>query len=69
MIMKIKPKINPARSLDNLNIQKKRNWSFDKKKDEKIQIGTGQTYKEKIKVRELILINTKNLKKNRKIKL
>ena len=69
MIMKIKPKINPARSLDNLNIQKKRNWSFDKKKDEKIQIGTGQTYKEKIRVRELILINTKNLKKNRKIKL
>ena len=69
MIMKIKPKINPSKSLDNLNIQKKRNLSFDKKKDEKIQIGTGQTYKEKIKIRELILINTKNLKKNRKIKL
>ena len=72
MISKIKPKINPAKSVDILNRQKKRKWSFDKKKkekDAKIQIGIGQTYREKNKIRELILINTKNLKKTRKIKL
>ena len=72
MVSKIKPKINPAKSVDILNRQKKRKWSFDKKKkekDAKIQIGIGQTYREKNKIRELILINTKNLKKTRKIKL
>lgn len=71
-IMKIKQKNNAFKSIDNVNKGKTRNWSFEKnknEKDEKIQIGFRKTYFEKNKFKELILINTRNLKKNRKIKL
>ena len=71
-IMKIKQKNNAFKSIDNVNKGKTRNWSFEKnknEKDEKIQIGFRKTYYEKNKFKELILINTRNLKKNRKIKL
>ena len=72
MVMKVKPKINFRKNSDSLNKQKKRIWPNDrnkKAKNEKVQIGFGQTYREKNNIKELILINTKNFKKNRKIKL
>ena len=51
---------------------KKYNLSFDKEKnskDEQIQIGFGKTFNLKNKIKELILINSKNFKKNRKIQI
>ena len=72
MVMKVKPKINIGKNSDNLNKHKKKIWPNDrnkKAKNEKVQIGFGQTYREKNNIKELILINTKNFKKNRKIKL
>ena len=71
-IMKIKQRNNAFNILDNINKGKTRNWSFDKnknEKDENTQIGFRKTFYEKNKFKEIILLNTKQLKKNRKIKL
>ena len=71
-IMKIKQRNNVFNSIDSIKKGKTRNWSFEKnknEKDEKIQIGFRKTYYERNKFKELILVNTRNLKKNRKIKL
>ena len=71
-IMKIKQRNNAFHSIDNINKGKTRNWSFDKnknEKDENTQIGFRKTFYEKNKFKEIILLNTKQLKKNRKIKL
>ena len=38
-------------------------------KDDKIQIDFRKTYKDKNQFNELLLINAKNMKKNRKIKM
>ena len=59
-------------SANNLGKNTVRNWSFEKKKkrrDEKVQIGFKNKYNLKNEFKELLLVNTKNLKKNRKIKL
>jgi len=59
-------------SANNLGKNTVRNWSFEKKKkrkDDKVQIGFKNKYNLKNEFKELLLVNTKNLKKNRKIKL
>ena len=71
LLMKIKPN-KVFNTLDQIKKGQKRNLSFEKdetKKDEKVQIGLGKTFYDKNKIRELILINPKNYKRNRKIKL
>ena len=82
-VLKINENLNPSLSLkikpnkafntlDQIKKGQKRNLSFEKdenKKDEKVQIGLGKTFYDKNKIRELILINPKNYKRNRKIKL
>ena len=70
----IKPKLenNFLKNLDFSKKVKKYNLSFDKgknSKDEQTQIGFRRTINLKNKIKELILINSKNLKKNRKIEI
>ena len=71
-IIKLKSKNN---NIKNSNICKKGknfNLSFDKEKtskDEQTQIGFRKTFNLKKTIRELILINSKNFKKNRKIEI
>ena len=67
-----------VKSCDNFRKNQERSWSFEKKvktkdekdgKDDKIQIDFRKTYKDKNQFNELLLINAKNMKKNRKIKM
>jgi hypothetical protein len=70
-IMKIKQRNNAFHGIDNINKGKTRNWSFDKnknEKDENTQIGFRKTFYEKNKFKEIILLNTKQLKKIEKLK-
>ena len=67
-----KTKYNIINSANNLRKNKIRSWSFEKKKkekDEKTQSGFKNSYNAKNQFKELLLVNAKNLKKNRKIKL
>ena len=67
-----KTKYNIINSANNLRKNKIRSWSFEKnkkEKDEKTQIGYKNTYNTKNQFKELLLVNAKNMKKNRKIKL
>ena len=69
-VVQTKTKNNILNSVTNLRKNKLRNWSFEKiKKDEKTQIGFRNTFYTKNQFNELLLINAKNLKKNRKIKM
>ena len=71
-VMKIKQKKSVFNNLSNLKKEGKRKMPFEKKeneKDEKTQIGFKQTYYGKNKINELLVINPKNLKTNRKISL
>ena len=69
-VVQTKTKNNILNSVTNLRKNKLRNWSFEKiKKDEKTQIGFRNTFYTKNQFNELLLINAKNLKKNRKIKI
>ena len=61
-----------SKSNNNILNSKKSNLSFEKEKnlkDEQIQIGFRKTLNLKTKIRDLILMNTKNFKKNRKIQI
>ena len=72
MVMKIKQKNNASNNLDTIKKGKARNWSFEKLKNDKgenSQIGFRKTHYEKNQFKEIILLNTKNFKKKRKIKL
>ena len=72
MIMKIKQKTNNYNCLNNLKKGKIKENSFEIKKfekDENFQIGLRKPSYNKNKYKELILMNSKNLSKNRKIKL
>ena len=72
MIMKIKQKTNDYNYLNNLNKRKAKENSFEIKKfekDENFQIGLRKPSYDKNKYKELILMNSKNLSKIRKIKL
>ena len=72
MIMKIKQKTNNYNCLNNLKKGKIKENSFEIKKfekDENFQIGLRKPSYDKNKYKELILMNSKNLSKNRKIKL
>ena len=74
MIMKIKQKTNDYNYnyLNNLKKRKAKEKSFEIKKfekDENFQIGLRKPSYDKNKYKELILMNSKNLSKNRKIKL
>lgn len=72
MIMKIKQKTNDYNYLNNLKKRKAKENSFEIKKfekDENFQIGLRKPSYDKNKYKELILMNSKNLSKIRKIKL
>ena len=73
IIIKPKSKNNIYQNLNGLKREKKYNLSFDKEKniiiDEKAHVGFGKTFNLKNKIKELILINSRNLKKNRKIQI
>ena len=61
-----------SKSNNNILNSKKSNLSFEKEKnlkDEQIQIGFRKTLNLKTKIKDLILMNTKNFKKNRKIQI
>ena len=67
-----KAKYSMINSANNLRKSKIRNWSFEKykkEKDEKTQLVYKNTYNAKNQFKELLLVNAKNLKKNRKIKM
>ena len=66
MVIKIKSK---DKILNDLNKKKKRSSSFENEKDENVQIEFRKTFHLNNKVKELILVNSKNLKKNRKIQI
>ena len=71
-IMKIKQITNDYNCLNNLKKGKTKKNSFEIKKfekDENFQIGLRKTSYDKNMYKELILMNSKNLSKNRKIKL
>ena len=71
-VMKIKQKNNAFNNLDKIKKGKPRNLSFEKlknEKDENNRIGLRKTHYEKNQFKEIILLNTKNFKKKRKIKL
>ena len=72
MIIKPQLKNNNVNNLYYFKKGKKYNLSFDKEKnskDEQIQIGFRKTFYLKNKIKEQILINSKNFKKSRKIKI
>ena len=61
-----------SKSNNNILNSKKSNLSFEKEKnlkDEQIQIGFRKTLNLKTKIKDLILMNAKNFKKNRKIQI
>ena len=66
MVIKIKSK---DKILNDLSKKKKRSSSFENEKDENVQIEFRKTFHLNNKVKELILVNSKNLKKNRKIQI
>ena len=71
-VVQTKTKNNILNSVTNLRKNKLRNWSFEKikkGKDEKTQIDFRNTFYTKNQFNGLLLINAKNLKKNRKIKM
>ena len=66
MVIKIKSK---DKIFNDLSKKKKRSSSFENEKDENVQIEFRKTFHLNNKVKELILVNSKNLKKNRKIQI
>ena len=66
MVIKIKSK---DKILNDLSKKKKRSSSFENEKDENVQIEFRKTFHPNNKIKELILVNSKNLKKNRKIQI
>ena len=75
-LLVIKPKNiklnNILKNIDSFKKGKKYNLSFEKKKspkDEKSQIGLRKSINLKNNFKEIILMNSKNFKKNRKIQL
>ena len=72
IIIKQKSKNNIYKNLESLKRGKKNNLSFEKEnnlKDEQTQIGFRKTFNLKNKIKELILMNSRNFKKNRKIQI
>ena len=72
LLVKAKSKNSILKNLDNIKNKKKNNLSFDIEKnykDEQAQIGFKKIFNMKNKIREIILMNSKNLKKCRKIEL
>ena len=70
VVIQTKNKNGLLTNTNNLKQSKVRSWSFEKKKkEEKTQIGFGSTFNAKNQFKELLLVNAKNLKKNRKIKI
>ena len=75
LVIQTKTKNNVLNSCDNIRKNKTRSWSFENnikskdERDEKIQIDFKKTFKDKNQFKELLLVNTKNLKKSRKIKM
>ena len=78
LAIKTNIKNNIVNSCDNLRKNQTRSWSFEHKvktkdekegKDDKIQIEFRKTYKDKNQFKELLLINAKNMKKSRTIKM
>ena len=70
VIMKPKSKNNILKNLDFFNKGKKINLSFEKRKnlkDEQYQIGFRKTINLKSSIKELLLINSRTIKKNKKI--
>ena len=69
----IKPKTkNILKNIENIKKKNKNSWSFECEKnlkDQKIQIGFRKTFNMKNKIRDIILMNSKKLKKSRKIEL
>ena len=72
-VIQTKNKNSLLTSTNNLKQSKIRNWSFEKKEnkeiEEKTQVLFGNTFNAKNQFKEILLVNTKNLKKNRKIKM
>ena len=72
-VIQTKNKNSLLTSTNNLKQSKIRNWSFEKKEnkeiEEKTQVLFGNTFNAKNHFKEILLVNTKNLKKNRKIKM
>ena len=66
----IKPKTkNILKNIENLK-KKKNSWSFECEKnlkEQQVQIGFRKTFNMKNKIKEIILMNSKNMKKTRKI--
>ena len=78
LAIKTNTKNSLVKSCDNFRKNQERSWSFEKKvktkdekdgKDDKIQIDFRKTYKDKNQFKELLLINAKNMKKSRTIKM
>ena len=75
LVIQTKTKNNVLNSCDNIRKNKTRSWSFENnikskdERDEKIQIDFKKTFKDKNQFKELLLVNAKNLKKSRKIKM
>ena len=75
LVIQTKTKNNVLNSCDNIRKNKTRSWSFENnikskdERDEKIQIDFKKSFKDKNDFKELLLVNAKNLKKSRKIKM
>ena len=75
LLIQTKMKNNVLNSCDNIRKNKTRSWSFENnikskdERDEKIQIDFKKTFKDKNQFKEFLLVNAKNLKKSRKIKM
>ena len=75
LLIQTKTKNNVLNSCDNIRKNKTRSWSFENnikskdERDEKIQIDFKKTFKDKNQFKELLLINAKNMKKSRTIKM
>ena len=69
----IKPKTkNILKNIENIKKKNKNSWSFECEKNlkgQQIQIGFRKTFNMKNKIRDIILMNSKKLKKSRKIEL
>ena len=69
----IKPKTkNILKNIENIKKKNKNSWSFECEKnlkEQQIQIGFRKTFNMKNKIRDIILMNSKKLKKSRKIEL
>ena len=72
VVLQTKNRDSLLNSLNNIRSGKRRSYSYEKEKkekDEKVQIGFNKKYKTKNKFKELLLVNAKSLKKNRKINM